>query len=145
MSGVVLTLSEGDDDGDVTGLLADDEDHEDYEEGFGRGKGIPKRWGRSRKPYTVVRTGTLGNLMTTLLMCFVFFAMVRHFFLTPFNHKDLSNYDVFQGFTKSLLNQVDTRSVTQLNTAITGAIGYLMGFAIGKGRPMDKVGSFFSI
>ncbi|TRY70404.1 hypothetical protein TCAL_02416 [Tigriopus californicus] len=121
MSGVVLTLSEGDDDGDVTGLLADDEDHEDYEEGFGRGKGIPKRWRRPRKPYTVVRTGTLGNLMTTLLMCFVFFSM---------------------GFTKSLLGQVDTRSVTQLNTAITGAIGYLMGFAIG-GFLLSKFSRFF--
>ena len=80
MSGVVHALNEEDED-DVAGLLDDNDDDDDdndgdYEAGASS-KSRRKKYGRrSKKPYAVVRTGTIGNLMNTFVLCCIFFGIV---------------------------------------------------------------------
>ena len=81
MSGVVHTLNEEDED-DVAGLLDDNDDDYDDEDNLGdyeagsSSKSRRKKYGRAKKPYAVVRTGTIGNLMNTFVLCCIFFGIV---------------------------------------------------------------------
>jgi hypothetical protein len=91
MSGVVINLNEEDEEEDVAGLLASVEEVDEDDFG-GDGLGLPEsnakrnKKGRSfgrrvkSKPYTVVRGGTVGYLLSTLTICCLFFGIVRQIF-----------------------------------------------------------------
>lgn len=65
MSGVVVTMNDDEDDEDVTGLLGDP-------------SSAASRFKRyNNKPYPVVRSGNISQWLNTLVLCCVFFGMVR--------------------------------------------------------------------
>ena len=76
MSGVVLGMNEEEDEDDVAGLLDGNDDDDDNDGDYEESKSRRKKYGRNKKPYAVVRTGTIGNLMNTFVLCCIFFGIV---------------------------------------------------------------------